>query len=238
MKSIRAHAASPAIGGDRGHGESQIMPHISNRSADTTSDSGLKGRRNTAPEGEGDICRNAPKSAVNAELSGLSAEMSPIDSSLRSIQPQMENVNTAASPLRDRDSTRKTRGVSITSSLGHSVESTQHQISSSAAESAMNSKGNSTPGPWRVDMSIIDPGTDIRCTCCQPGTMLAQVVGHGDHRTQKDANARLIAAAPALLEALRDLVGVAWPNDQEDSRTNRAIQRARAALALVEGGES
>jgi hypothetical protein len=50
-----------------------------------------------------------------------------------------------------------------------------------------------------------------------------------------EANARLIAAAPALLEALAALLACCVPTGQ-DTRTDRAMRQARAALALVKGG--
>ncbi len=45
------------------------------------------------------------------------------------------------------------------------------------------------------------------------------------------ADARLIAAAPALADALRDLLDAAW---QDTETLDAAIQQARAALALID----
>ena len=62
-----------------------------------------------------------------------------------------------------------------------------------------------TPGPWRVSEkrgNLID----IRHENNEPGTMslnLAQIVARQSWLKEAEANARLIAAAPELLEALQ-----------------------------------
>lgn len=65
-----------------------------------------------------------------------------------------------------------------------------------------------TPGPWRVSEKRGDL-IDIRHENNEPGAMslnLAQVVARQSWLREAEANARLIAAAPELLEALRDLL--------------------------------
>jgi hypothetical protein len=66
-----------------------------------------------------------------------------------------------------------------------------------------------TPGPWDYDMEFIvapDPGGR------HPDIYIAEIA-HSDEEgriaspQQQDANRRLIAAAPELLEALKDLLG-------------------------------
>lgn len=67
-------------------------------------------------------------------------------------------------------------------------------------------------------------------------------MGIGDHtsdrtRGNEEANARLIAAAPDLLEALRDLMG--WIPGEAHWHTkapSEALERARAAIAKATGG--
>ena len=64
-----------------------------------------------------------------------------------------------------------------------------------------------TPGPWRVSEKCGDL-IDIRHENNEPGAMslnLAQVVARQSWLKEAEANARLIAAAPELLEALQDL---------------------------------
>jgi len=53
----------------------------------------------------------------------------------------------------------------------------------------------------------------------------------------QEANARLIAAAPDLLEALRDMVAVATADNWDRMSTGRQIvlESARAAIAKAEG---
>lgn len=62
-----------------------------------------------------------------------------------------------------------------------------------------------TPGPWRVSEKRGDL-IDIRHENNEPGAMslnLAQVVARQSWLREAEANARLIAAAPELLEALQ-----------------------------------
>lgn len=66
-----------------------------------------------------------------------------------------------------------------------------------------------TPGPWRVSEKRGDL-IDIRHENNEPGAMslnLAQVVARQSWLKEAEANARLIAAAPELLEALREVIG-------------------------------
>jgi hypothetical protein len=86
-----------------------------------------------------------------------------------------------------------------------------------------------TPGPWDVDAELADThGYMIR----GPGHDVV-VVAEGIDRL---ADARLIAAAPELLEALRELCssGVAIP-EPGDQRGMAALAKARAALAKCGG---
>lgn len=80
-----------------------------------------------------------------------------------------------------------------------------------------------TPGPWRVSEKHGDL-IDIRHENNEPGAMslnLAQVVARQSWLKEAEANARLIAAAPELLEALRDMVALvksrAYPQPDKPS---------------------
>ena len=69
-----------------------------------------------------------------------------------------------------------------------------------------------TPGPWHL-LSELDGDGDILRICQtnapSPGFHVALVYGHGgdiEHDTERTANAKLLAAAPEMLEALSQLV--------------------------------
>jgi hypothetical protein len=82
-----------------------------------------------------------------------------------------------------------------------------------------------TPGPWRVAN-----GTQIRSQRDQIAKVWMMRDGEGN------SNARLIAAAPEMLEALKAMAeGCSFPADD----VQRAIRdRARAAIAKATGGEA
>lgn len=93
-----------------------------------------------------------------------------------------------------------------------------------------------TPGPWRLDR-YIDSGRD------NPGRIFADNphgegpqeiasvdwIGGGFHAEQV-ANARLIAAAPALLDALVNLMAA-----YRDSINGPEVDAARKAVSLARG---
>ena len=85
-----------------------------------------------------------------------------------------------------------------------------------------------TPGPWKTvarNYPIADTGDYDGCwevLTGDPKKPIVQIWGDSD---EDEANARLIAAAPDLLEALRDMV------DHGDAT---AFAKARAAIAKAE----
>lgn len=80
-----------------------------------------------------------------------------------------------------------------------------------------------TPGPWKVSY------TKISVITAENGAVIAKV-NKIDGLVNLQANARLIAAAPELLEALIECL------DCEFSVTDRAaINKARAAIAKATG---
>ena len=82
-----------------------------------------------------------------------------------------------------------------------------------------------TPGPWRV---VQDP-TNLSLQVYGQTLALFECWRRSDEQTEL-ANARLIAAAPDLLEALEFVIrGV--PDTWE------GVQKARAAIAKATGGE-
>ena len=88
-----------------------------------------------------------------------------------------------------------------------------------------------TPGPWKIGKFLRVYGGEKDHFGGQ--MLIANVnggrVGGGDG----DANARLIAAAPDLLEALKGWT--AWAGDGSDNEELTYITRARAAIAKAEG---
>lgn len=100
-----------------------------------------------------------------------------------------------------------------------------------------------TPGPWRVGEAIKDGrhGGVLTCIHADDWQELATVATwmEGDDMPEPsgEANARLIAASPDLLEALRRLTGAA--DDAAYSANigmmDDAITAARAAIARATG---
>jgi hypothetical protein len=91
-------------------------------------------------------------------------------------------------------------------------------------------KAAHTPGPWKVDVftTAILIESRVGCICEMPSD-------HGQHAERRVANARLIAAAPELLEALEDLDwGIG--NGASDETWDAACAKARAAIAKAKGG--
>lgn len=74
-----------------------------------------------------------------------------------------------------------------------------------------------TPGPWEVTASGFFEGVCIRT---EDNTWVAQVwSAHGGIELPRDANARLIAAAPALYEALQKVRAMFF----EDARSGANV---------------
>lgn len=107
------------------------------------------------------------------------------------------------------------------------------------------SNAKHTPGPWAFSRS--DDFGDARFYVAQQdgapytsnysdvATLIAETVS-GERVSIQEANARLIAAAPELLEALQEMVEFFQPNAWGSS-TNRsdALAKASAAIAKATG---
>lgn len=90
-----------------------------------------------------------------------------------------------------------------------------------------------TPGPWEVNASNMVTIQAGGASIAQP---LYPIIWKDDHRAEFDANARLIATAPELLEALKQLV--ARCDGDEGVRadgSNIQTMAAHAAIAKAEG---
>lgn len=101
-----------------------------------------------------------------------------------------------------------------------------------------------TPGPWRVDLygaKKYGPAYAFSpvggCGCCNsPWVMSLADYDSEQGKEECDANAALIAAAPDLYEALREIVNSDMAMREEDEgRESPTLTRARAALAKAEG---
>lgn len=90
----------------------------------------------------------------------------------------------------------------------------------------MNEIKGYTPGPWKVDRPYIRGA----------GRAIAALES-GHNEVEDAANARLIAAAPELYEALLDLYKAFVIEEISIDAGVRARLRARDALALVRGDE-
>ncbi len=92
---------------------------------------------------------------------------------------------------------------------------------------------NHTPGPWTVDWESSDLFSQFHARAWINAEGLHHI-GYvdGPSSEERRANARLIAAAPELLEALQLLVaGI----ENGVSKTFVPLQHARAAIAKAEG---
>ena len=83
-----------------------------------------------------------------------------------------------------------------------------------------------TPGPWMAFGHLVGAGKDSRIAVC-----VAPLVGPD----ASNANARLIAAAPELLDALRELVNAASEHPNGGWFVGVRADHARALLAKIDG---
>lgn len=95
------------------------------------------------------------------------------------------------------------------------------------------SEAKHTPGPWRVGKG----GPNMCPTVGTEKGLMVAMVAYGDsHPTQ--ANARLIAAAPDLLEALEELADLFDAMVSGEYRPDSfTTQPARAAIAKAKGDQ-
>ena len=94
-----------------------------------------------------------------------------------------------------------------------------------------------TPGPWRA-VKRAGSYTSPFVIVDGSGSGIANLEGNqlnptGTSIGAAEANASLIAAAPELLEALRNLLDLTWPS--LDMGEQSVIDLARAAIAKAEG---
>lgn len=102
------------------------------------------------------------------------------------------------------------------------------------------SESKHTPGPWK--WWTTHEGSH-RINPEEGGLVIASCDTRNPFSYEQEANARLIAAAPDLLEALKDLLDTSVWADAEGNVTIRlsgepAVKRAIAAIAKAEGRDA
>ena len=94
------------------------------------------------------------------------------------------------------------------------------------------SEAKPTPGPWKAERIDNSSCFDIKCEC---GFFIATCHDGVRGESNAIANARLIAAAPELLEALKACAAVCTGATMNKRGLISALEQARAALAKCEG---
>ena len=92
-----------------------------------------------------------------------------------------------------------------------------------------------TPGPWYPHYAKADHCLSSSVWGKEPGNQVA-VIG-GKSLETMNANAALIAAAPAMYEALQIMVRAANVDEIDPLVMFASIERAKGALAQAEGRE-
>lgn len=88
-----------------------------------------------------------------------------------------------------------------------------------------------TPGPWRIG------GTEKRVIFADNGDVVARIACYGEQSETPEAekaNARLIAAAPGLLEALKVVTAHLASPPPGNQGWNAALNMAESAIAKAE----
>lgn len=106
----------------------------------------------------------------------------------------------------------------------------------------MTTKTAHVPGPWTAEYDASEPG-DAVITAKRGAITIANVHDHGASSLDHDsaecrANARLIAAAPEMLEALHRAdaaLSLLVASGNADRHDHSALADIRAALAKAEG---
>lgn len=102
----------------------------------------------------------------------------------------------------------------------------------------MEQKAAHTPAPWQIEWNAAQSGEGHYITDSNDmgeHARIAAVLFHDDADGETRANARLLAAAPELLEACKRMIE--WDDREHDHPQRQAAYRnARDAIAKAEGG--
>lgn len=95
---------------------------------------------------------------------------------------------------------------------------------------------NHTPGPWKAVEANTDYSGTFNRILSISDAEIAPARAYGDTEEQRHANARLIAAAPDLLDACKNIVAACeLTEDAYYDAIDTAMNIARAAIAKAEG---
>lgn len=95
--------------------------------------------------------------------------------------------------------------------------------------------GELTAGPWVVALGPSEGRLCLAITAAsKPGEAVCLISPAQEVKPDDEANARLIAAAPDLLEALKGVLRVADRKTDEFDAARAAIAKATASLPLAE----
>ena len=92
-----------------------------------------------------------------------------------------------------------------------------------------------TPGPWRVDS---DPEGIVRGVVADDCMVCAMIGWDVEYEDEEKANARLMASAPDLLEALQGLATGDFGAGGWTDAMEAYAQKARAAITKATGGKA
>ena len=103
----------------------------------------------------------------------------------------------------------------------------------------MGEKQGHTPGPWTY--GVPSPGANFSIYATRMSIGRLGIASNSKRAAEGEANARLIAAAPDLLEALRQVMGWidGWdPNFIHDADWPETAHHIRAAISRATGEDS
>lgn len=93
------------------------------------------------------------------------------------------------------------------------------------------SESTYTPGPWHVEKCGVRNKGGYICEMTRPTSFDGQAERYEMESAMRDADARMIAAAPDMLDALK-----AFPGFTDDATVgDKWIEQMRAAIAKAEG---
>ena len=238
-ESLRADSAAlPAIEKQSPDGEKKIQKRQNNKKQDgsltayaenpdtsrcgnESSGKTIQKKQNKTGKGGNNYSQKAQSQGTNSKESGSETT---------------ENADIAGKKSKPTDSTQKIRGDSIMFSRLQTAENTKPLILSLAVKSATQSKA--TPGPWDVE-----PKGSRHFVDGADGLTVAYLDRAGvRERSEIEANARLIASAPELLEALELALETIYGQAELLRACGAAygigatLKRATEAIAKAKGG--